>query len=45
MTRNLRVVHRLVEEDGLGVVEAAQTVGWSKATDYRHRKASSGELS
>lgn len=34
---NLRVVQRLVEEDGMGVVEAAKTVGWSKATYYRHR--------
>lgn len=39
VARNLRVVQRLVEEDGLGVVEAAQTVGWSKATYYRHRSA------
>lgn len=37
--RNLRVVGRLIEEDGLGVVEAARTVGWSKATYYRHRSA------
>lgn len=41
VARNLRVVQRLVEEDGLGVVEAARTVGWSKATYYRHR-ASAG---
>ena len=38
VTRNLRIVQRLVEEDGLSVVEAAKTIGWSKATYYRHRK-------
>ena len=37
VSRNLRVVQRLIEEDGLSVVEAAQTVGWSRATYYRHR--------
>lgn len=37
-TRNLRIVQRLVEKDGLSVVEAAKTIGWSKATYYRHRK-------
>lgn len=36
---NLRTVQHLVENEGLGVVEAAQTVGWSKATYYRHRAA------
>lgn len=39
VSRNLRVVKHLVETEGLGVVEAAQTVGWSKATYYRHRAA------
>lgn len=36
---NLRTVRHLVESEGLGVVDAAQTVGWSKATYYRHRSA------
>lgn len=37
VARNLRTVKHLVEAEGLGVVEAAKTVGWSKATYYRHR--------
>lgn len=37
VARNLRTVKHLVEVEGLGVVEAARTVGWSKATYYRHR--------
>lgn len=36
---NLRTVAHLVENERLGVVEAAMTVGWSKATYYRHRAA------
>ncbi|MGJ5723112.1 recombinase family protein [Brevibacterium sp. H602] len=43
VARNLRTVQHLIEAEGLGVVEAARTVGWSKATYYRHRSASSGE--
>lgn len=35
---NLRTVH-LIDSEGLGVVEASRTVGWSKATYYRHRSA------
>ena len=42
IARNLRTVRHLVENEGLGVVEAAQTVGWSKATYYRHRSATPG---
>lgn len=34
---NLRTVQHLIESEGLGVVEASKTVGWSKATYYRHR--------
>lgn len=36
---NLRTVQHLIEAEGLGVVDAAGTVGWSKATFYRHRSA------
>jgi DNA invertase Pin-like site-specific DNA recombinase len=36
---NLRTVQHLIESEGLGVVEATRTVGWSKATYYRHRTA------
>lgn len=36
---NLRTVKHLIDSEGLGVVEAARTVGWSKATYYRHRSA------
>lgn len=36
---NLRTVQHLIESEGLGVVEASRTVGWSKATYYRHRSA------
>lgn len=36
---NLRTVQHLIEAEGLGVVEASRTVGWSKATYYRHRAA------
>lgn len=43
VARNLRTVQHLIEAEGLGVVEAARTVGWSKATYYRHRSASSGD--
>lgn len=39
VARNLRTVKHLIEEEELGVVEAASTVGWSKATYYRHRAA------
>ncbi|WP_010525884.1 recombinase family protein [Nesterenkonia sp. F] len=35
--RNLRTVDHLVETEGLSVVEAAKTVGWSKSTYYRNR--------
>ncbi|KTR80476.1 invertase, partial [Rothia kristinae] len=41
-TRNLRTVQHLIDSEGLGVVEAAKTVGWSKATYYRHRAAQAG---
>lgn len=34
---NLRTVKYLIDAEGLGVVDAARTVGWSKATYYRHR--------
>ncbi len=37
---NLRMVQHLIESEGLGVVDASRTVGWSKATYYRHRSAS-----
>lgn len=37
VSRNLRTVKHLIEAEGLSVVEAARTVGWSKATYYRHR--------
>lgn len=37
VARNLRTIQHLIETEGLGVVEAARTVGWSKATYYRHR--------
>lgn len=36
---NLRTVQHLIESEGLGVVDATKTVGWSKATYYRHRSA------
>jgi DNA invertase Pin-like site-specific DNA recombinase len=36
---NLRTVQHLIETEGLGVVDASRTVGWSKATYYRHRSA------
>jgi DNA invertase Pin-like site-specific DNA recombinase len=36
---NLRTVQHLIDAEGLGVVEASRTVGWSKATYYRHRSA------
>jgi len=36
---NLRTVKYLIDSEGLGVVDAAQTVGWSKATYYRHRSS------
>ncbi|MGW8483568.1 recombinase family protein [Microbacterium sp. NPDC055903] len=36
---HVRTVEHLMENEGLGVVEAAKTVGWSKATYYRHRAA------
>jgi DNA invertase Pin-like site-specific DNA recombinase len=36
---NLRTVQHLIESEGLGVVDASRTVGWSKATYYRHRSA------
>lgn len=39
VARNLRTIQHLVENEGLGVIEAAHTVGWSKATYYRHRSA------
>lgn len=39
VARNLRTVQHLIEAEGLSVVEAATTVGWSKATYYRHRPA------
>ncbi|MCG2621765.1 recombinase family protein [Arthrobacter sp. I2-34] len=34
---NLRMVKYLIDAEGLGVIDAARTVGWSKATYYRHR--------
>lgn len=37
VNRKVRTVQHLVEAEGLNVVEAAKTVGWSKATYYRHR--------
>lgn len=39
VARNLPAVEYLIEAEGLGVVEAVKTVGWSKATFYRHRAA------
>ena len=36
---NLRTVKHLIDVEGLGVIDAARTVGWSKATYYRHRSA------
>lgn len=33
---NLRTVQHLVTNEGLRVTDAAKTVGWSKATYYRH---------
>lgn len=36
---NLRTVQHLIESEGLGVADASRTVGWSKATYYRHRSA------
>ncbi len=39
VARNLRTVKHLVENEGLNIVDAAKTVGWSKATYYRHRAA------
>jgi len=41
VARNLRTVKHLIEEGGLGVVQAANTVGWSKAAYYRHRSTTS----
>jgi DNA invertase Pin-like site-specific DNA recombinase len=40
---NLRTVQHLIESEGLGVVEASKTVGWSKATYYRHRSAAGSQ--
>lgn len=37
VARNLSTVQHLIEAEGLGLVEAARTVGWSTATYYRHR--------
>lgn len=37
VARNLRTVDYQVSVEGLGVVEVAKTVEWSKATYYRHR--------
>lgn len=37
VARNLCTVRHLIEAERLGVVEAARTVGRSKATCYRHR--------
>lgn len=37
VARNLRTVQHFIENEGLGVVGAARTVGWSEATYYRHR--------
>lgn len=34
----LRTVQHLVELEGLGVAEAARTVGWSRATYYRYKR-------
>lgn len=39
VARNLRMVKHLLEAEELGVVEAARTVGWSKATYYPHKTA------
>lgn len=36
---NLRTVKHLIDVEGLGVIDAARIVGWSKATYYRHRSA------
>lgn len=44
VARNLRTVKHLIESEGLGVVEAAKTVGWSKATYYRHRSVATRDL-
>lgn len=35
--RKVRAIQHLVEAEGLNVAEAANTLGWSKATYYRHR--------
>lgn len=35
--RKVRAIQHLVEAEGLNVAEAAKTLGWSKATYYRHR--------
>lgn len=35
--RKVRAIQHLVESEGLNVAEASKTVGWSKATYYRHR--------
>ncbi|MFB2573027.1 recombinase family protein [Micrococcus sp. IITD107] len=43
VARNLRTVQHLINAEGLGVVEAARTVGWSKATYYRYRSAQATE--
>jgi hypothetical protein len=37
--RNLRTVRHLIKAEGLGVVEAARTVGRSNPANYRHRAA------
>lgn len=36
VARNLRTIKHLVESEGLTVVEAAKSLGWSKSTYYRH---------
>lgn len=37
VARNLRTVEHLIAAEQISVVEAARTVGWSKATYYRHK--------
>ncbi|SDS02274.1 Site-specific DNA recombinase [Brevibacterium sandarakinum] len=37
VARKLRIINRLVDEEGLSVAEAAQTQRWSKATYYRYK--------
>lgn len=37
VARKLRIINRLVAEEGLSVAEAAQTQRWSKATYYRYK--------